>query len=471
MGASEPQRRPVAAALRFPYLRHLRLKSQAWLTIVFVSSTIALFLLLHVLTHKYLFHEIDERLRGEIPELQAIDRAQAIATITALSHREVADTRPYGLFEADGTWLAGNITKLPHKRVRHPFNYTVPGHTSTANSKTTPDAHYRGIIVPTAGGPLIVVGHSTEEVLRFEHTLLATLCAGLVLTVLLASACGAVMNAMSNRRIREIGESAREIMAGELTQRLPARGTNHDLDRLAVIVNEMLDDIERLVEEVRGVCAGIAHDLRSPMTQLRGGLERVRRRSNTSDGYARAIDDAIDHADVVLNRFTALLRIAELGANSRRANFDEIRLDTVLSDVAELYQPVADDRGISLDLQADGPLRVRGDMDMLFGAIENLVDNALKFTPCGGSVVLATRLEDGRPVLEVADTGPGIAPVERDAVLRPFYRCVDSLASQTAGHGLGLSLVATIARVHGAGVEILDNEPGCLIRLRFSAPH
>jgi signal transduction histidine kinase len=438
-----------------------RLSGHLWLTIVFIGSAVALFMLLHLLTRNYLVHQVDERLLGEIPEFQSVDRQSAIAMITALTHRDIALSRPYGLFEANGTWLAGNIATLPAKQLRHPFDYTVP------QGEGAPDLHYRGIIVPMKGGQRIVVGHLTDEILGFDHMLVTTLCAGLGLTILLATGCGVVMNAISNRRIRAISESAREIMAGELTRRLPARGTNHDLDRLATIVNEMLDEIEHLVEEVRGVCAGIAHDLRSPMTQLRGGLERTRRRSNELDDYTQAIDDAIGHADVVLNRFTGLLRIAEIGAAGRRANFGEIRLDTVLRDVAELYQPIADDRGLCMTVLADAPVHVRGDMDLLFGAIENLLDNALKFTPPGGSITLTSAVENGRPMLQVADTGPGIEFAEREAVLRPFYRSVACLASQTAGHGLGLSLVATIARVHGADVAILDNHPGCCVRLRF----
>jgi signal transduction histidine kinase len=453
----------LAHCLTAPWRRHLvtRLSAPVWLTIIFVGSTLALFVLLDLLTRNYLFHQVNDRLRGEVPEFQSLDRETAITTIGELTHRDIAIKRPYGLFQADGTWLAGNITILPDVPVRRPFDYTVP------QEAGTPDLHYRGIIVPTKGGLRVVVGHRTDEILNFQHMLVATLCVGLSITVLLAAGCGAMMMSMSNRRIREIGESAREIMAGELTCRLPVRGTSHDLDRLAAIVNEMLDEIERLVAEVRGVCAGIAHDLRSPMTQLRAGLERVRRRDNADD-YARAIDDAIGHADVVLNRFTALLRIAEIDARRRRAHFDEIRLDTVAADVVELYQPVADDRGISMMLQACSPLHVRGDRDLLFGAIENLIDNALKFTPGGGQVVLTADLEAGRPVLQVADTGPGIAPAEREAVLRPFYRCIASLASQIAGHGVGLSLVAAIIRVHGAEIEILENAPGCRIRLCFS---
>jgi signal transduction histidine kinase len=232
----------------------------------------------------------------------------------------------------------------------------------------------------------------------------------------------------------------------------------------------MLDEIERLVDEVRGVCAGIAHDLRTPMTHLRAGLERASRRANTTDAnaYAEALDAAIGQTDVVLGRFTALLRIAEIESGGRRASFGTIALDAVLRDVAELYEPLAEHRGLSLTLETPMPVEVTGDFDLLFGAIENLLDNALKFTPSGGRVALGVSLDGNCPVLHVADTGPGIDLAERKAVLRPFYRC-GATTGATPGHGLGLSLVAAIARLHDASIDIQDNRPGCKISLRFGA--
>ncbi|WP_027796362.1 sensor histidine kinase [Paraburkholderia acidipaludis] len=436
-----------------------------WLLAVFVGSAIALFALLYWLTASYLLHEVDERLRGEFAEFHAIDRAQAITTITALSRRDIATSRPYGLFDASGIRLAGNISALPPEKDRKPFNYTE----TIREGDRTRSAHYRGIIIPTTSGLRIVVGHSIDEVRRFDRTLLKTLCAGVALTSLLALACGAALNHISNRRIAAISETAGEIMAGKLNRRLPLRGTTDDLDRLAAIVNTMLDEIERLVAEVRGVCAGIAHDLRTPMTSLRAGLERTRRRAESPEALAHAIDVAIGQSDVVLNRFTALLRIAEVESGSRRASFRTVALDTVLRDVAELYEPLAEDRRLSLTLDAGVPVEVNGDFDLLFGAIENLVDNALKFTPEGGAVELGVRLDGGQPLLVVADTGPGIAPAERGAVLHTYYRA-HKFEHSTPGHGLGLSLVAAIARVHDAAIEILDNEPGCRMQLRFPKP-
>lgn len=441
----------------------MNLSSFNWLMIIFVGSAIVLFAMLYWLTSSYLLHEVDERLVGEVPEFQSIGRAEAIASIGALSQRDVASSRPYGVFDAHGTWLAGNIAHLPVQPDRRPFDYVVTARDGARSESN----HFRGIIVPTVSGLRIVVGHATDEILIFDHTLVKTLCIGLALTLLLATACGTALNMMSNRRIRAIGETSREIMAGQLNRRLPTRGTHHDLDRLATIVNTMLDEIERLVDEVRGVCAGIAHDLRTPMTHLRAGLERARRRSNKPEDYAAAIDAAIGESDVVLGRFTALLRIAEIEAGDRRASFQAVSLDAVLRDVAELYEPLAEHGGLSMHIHAATPVWVNGDVDLLFGAIENLLDNALKFTPEGGTITLTARVHAGFPTLEIADTGPGIAAAEREAVLRPFYRSAAARADMAAGHGLGLSLVAAIARVHDARLDIGDNQPGCRIELRF----
>lgn len=441
----------------------MHISSITWLLAVFISSAIALFGTLYWVTHGYLLHEVDERLLGEVAEFHSIGRDEAISDVAALSRRDVASSRPYGAFDANGRWLAGNIPMLPDAREGKPFYYDQ----AVADGNRVRDAHFRGIIVPTASGLRIVVGHSIDEIRNFDRMLVNVLCVGLTLTIILAVGCGAALNAMSNRRIRAISLTAGEIMAGQLSRRLPTRGTHHDLDRLAGIVNLMLDEIERLVAEVRGVCAGIAHDLRTPMTHLRAGLERARRRADTVAGYENAVDAAILQSDVVLNRFTALLRIAEIEADGRRASFGDVSLDTVLRDVVDLYEPAADQRGLSVSVQAPETVKVRGDVDLLFGAIENLLDNALKFTPGGGTITLGAGTDAGKPVLHVADSGPGIEVGEREAVLRPFYRGPSQQARATTGHGLGLSLVAAIARVHDADLEIHDNQPGCKVVLRF----
>jgi signal transduction histidine kinase len=433
---------------------------------VFVISSVALFALLYWLTSAYLMREVDDGLRSKLAEFHAIDRDKAISHIVELSRRDSASTRPYGVFDATGAWLAGNVPTLPHEQDRVPFDYTR----TVRDGAGLSTAHFRAIIVPTADGLRIVVGRSIDGILRFDQTLVNALCAGVTLSILLAVACGAMLNRLSNRRIRAVSETAREIMAGRLGQRLPTRGTNDDLDRLSTIVNAMLNEIEHLVDEVRGVCAGVAHDLRTPMTHLRAGLERANRRASTTADYVQAIDGAITQSDVVLARFSALLRIAEIESGSRRSGFRTISLDGVLRDAAELYEPLAEHRQLSLAVSASAPVEVSGDYDLLFGAIGNLLDNALKFAPHGGAVTAEVHMNGTQAVLQIADNGPGIATAEHRAVLRPFYRSDAAATHATPGHGLGLSLVAAIAQVHDASLEIHDNAPGCRMVLRFPPP-
>jgi signal transduction histidine kinase len=236
---------------------------------------------------------------------------------------------------------------------------------------------------------------------------------------------------------------------------------------LVRVVNRMLDEIERLMNEVKGVTEDIAHDLRTPLTRLLAGLERVRRRDATADEYVAAVDEAIVETKGILATFNALLRIAEIEAGARRAGFETLDLAMVATDVAELYEPVAESKGIVLRLENDAgeacKTEMAGDPSLLFGAIGNLVDNAIKYTPPGGRIVLRTLCRRDRLGIQVTDTGPGIPEAERAAALRRFHR-VEKCRS-TPGSGLGLSLVAAVAKLHGLDLAIEDAQPGCRVTL------
>jgi signal transduction histidine kinase len=275
-----------------------------------------------------------------------------------------------------------------------------------------------------------------------------------------------MIGAGSVRRIDEVARAIERIVKGNLAERLPTRGTAGDLDRLVDAVNGMLDDIERLMHEVKGVSDAVAHDLRTPLTRLLAGLERAGRRAASVDEYAAAVDEAIGETKAVLSTFGAMLRISEVEDGARRVGFKSLDLAAIAADVTEFYQPLAEVKDVSFSLkdESGGSAKIAGDPSLLFEAIGNLVDNAIKFTPSEGRVTVRVFCQDENLGVMVTDTGPGIPAEEREAVLRRFYRAERS--RHTSGSGLGLSLVAAVARLHGLNLFIDDAKPGCSVILR-----
>jgi signal transduction histidine kinase len=258
--------------------------------------------------------------------------------------------------------------------------------------------------------------------------------------------------------VREVNQTIGRIMQGHLYERLPTAGTEDVLDQLADSVNVMLAEIERLLAEVKGVGDNIAHDLRTPLTRLRTRLESGLVRAGSQSELESVVASAIEDLDQSLAIITALLRIGELEADRRQAAFAPVALDGLLSEAADLYAPLAEQRGVGLHLAPGSDQTVLGDRGLLFEAVVNLLDNAVKFAPTGGSVTLALLEEQGGPVIRVADTGAGIAPEEREAALKRFYRADPS--RHIAGSGLGLSLVAAILRMHGFDLRMSDGAYG-----------
>ena len=273
--------------------------------------------------------------------------------------------------------------------------------------------------------------------------------------IVLALAAGTVASLRALARVGAVNRALERIMDGDLQKRLPAAGTFDALDQLAGSVNRMLDEIERLLGEVKGVGDNIAHDLRTPLTRLRSRLEGGMLRAESQAELAHVVERAIDDLDQCLSVITALLRIGELEGKQRRAGFAMVSLGEILKEAADLYAPLAEERGLTLVLQ-DGPdFRVFGDRDLLFEAVANLLDNAVKFSPDGGKVSLT--LEEG-PTIRVSDTGAGIPPSEQEAVLRRFYRADPS--RHIEGSGLGLSLVVAILRLHDFQLRMHRLEDG-----------
>jgi signal transduction histidine kinase len=251
-----------------------------------------------------------------------------------------------------------------------------------------------------------------------------------------------------------------------LHERLPLGNTDDPFSKLATIVNGMLDEMEALIQSLAGVGHDIAHDLRTPLTRARLMLERGRDNATTFQQLQGVADKTIEALDQSLSIITAILRLAEIEKSQRSAGFCHVALADLVREVGDMYEPIAEDRGISLVVQSPHEMNVHGDRDLLIEAIANLVDNAVKFTPAGGRVEIGLFRSDDEAIVRVKDTGIGIGEHEREAVLRRFYR--SDRMRHTPGLGLGLNLVAAIVKLHGFRFTI---RPGAGCIAEIACPH
>jgi len=318
------------------------------------------------------------------------------------------------------------------------------------------------------GGFHLLVGRDIQDLVIAKQRIIKALAWGLFITVVLALVGGTMMTRSTVRRLEAITSTSREIMNGDLSQRIPRDGSRDDFDLLAANLNVMFERIEALMEEIKRVSDNIAHDLKTPLTRLKGHLEQLQTELGAPNPL---LGQALDEADGLLATFGALMRIARIESGARRAGFGPVAPAQVARDAVELYQALADDREQSLQLRIDAEATIHGDRDLLFQALANLIDNAVKFTPRGGTVRVAVgiRAEGGEPgdervaTLLVSDSGPGIPAGERDKVLQRFYRLEQSRS--TPGNGLGLSLAAAVMKLHAGGLRIRDNQPGLAVEL------
>ena len=314
-------------------------------------------------------------------------------------------------------------------------------------------------------GERLLVGRDSEAQAVFRGTLLSALGWALGVSGLLALASGWYLSRFVGRRVGDVVSTAEEIVHGDMARRVPVRGGGDEFDRLAATLNRMLDRIQLLVSDLRMVTDGVAHDLRSPLTRLRTHLDASLDEGLGEPARRERIGRAIAEADGVLRTFTALMEIARAEAGMGRDQFEAIDLGALAEDVIDLYTPTAAEREVHLACTGGGAT-VPGHPQLLANAVANLVENAMAHAPPGSEVTIV--LTGGpEPELTVADRGPGIPDTARDRVLQRFVR-LDASRSRP-GAGLGLSLVAAVARMHGAALELSDNAPGLCATLRFGA--
>lgn len=401
--------------------------------------------------------DADSVLHWQLFYFGSIDDPELPATIHRRTEGEHLNTNYFGLFAADGTHLAGDIRVLPSDLPLDRQGHTLNSSLTLANQAKSPVVRAMGI--RRQSGEQIVVARDLTQVLHVRETMINALVGGGLLCLLVSIASGLLLNLRQMRRVRDIRNVTLRIAEGDLNRRLPIGGRD-ELDMLAHLVNHMLEEIERLMTEVKSACDGIAHDLRTPAAHIRTLLANVAERMHViqDDGVAQMLDRARVEADMLLDRFGAMLRISEIGALKRRGGFSSVDLTTLVNELSELYEPLAEDRGISWAVVVEQVPTVHGDRALLFEAFSNLLDNAIKFAPDNGAVRIELTDHPQGAVLVISDNGPGIPEREREAVLQRFYR-----ADQTrhlAGSGLGLSIVSAVMRLHDFALRAGANGTG-----------
>ena len=372
-------------------------------------------------------------------------------------------TAYYFLADAQGKKLAGNLANIVTRDGWQEIPLDGP---EIAKSESLADADHQlwGQGVHLADGSFLLTGQDAYRVLSAQEVIINSFAWSAGLSFLLAALAGMIVSQGFLRRIDAINTTSLSIIDGNLKQRIPVRGTSDEIDRLSANLNRLFDSNQALLESLKQVSTSIAHDLRSPLSRLRQGLEEVRLQNDGSI-LRQALEAAIVESDQLLATFSALLRIAQIESGTRRSGFRQIDLSGIFEQVAETYKAVAEDRQKQLSISVAQGIGTFGDRELLTQMLVNLLENALHHTPPKTAIALVLDRDANGPRAILGDSGPGIPLNERQKVFGRFYRL--DVSRSTPGNGLGLALVAAIASLHGIAIELQDNYPGLKVVLTF----
>ncbi len=437
--------------------------------LIFVLFAVSLLGYFALNTRRLITEQITRKVNSEIVLLRhRYDETGIRGLVLALDLRS---RRPgsslYLLTTPNGEGLAGNVGAL-QPGVLDRLGWVE---TSYRHIEAHDDADHRALVrvVKLPGGFRLLVGRDLEERERIYGVISNAGRWSFAVVVVLGLAGGFFVSRRVLSRIDAMTETAQTIMAGDLAGRLPVAGTGDELDRLAVNVNAMLERIETLMRGLKEVSDNIAHDLKTPLTRLRNRCEQALRGDKSGGDYRAAIESTIAESDDLIRTFDALLMIARAESGQARDNMTEFDAAEIARDIGELYEPLADERGLLLKIDAPAAAPVRGNRELVSQALANLVDNAIKYAGPGSNtlngapaapaeIVVRAGADAAHITLTVADRGPGIAEADRDRVVERFVRLEQSRSQP--GSGLGLSLAAAVARLHGGELKFEDNDPG-----------
>jgi signal transduction histidine kinase len=363
------------------------------------------------------------------------------------------------LFDSSHKLMFGNIEVLPDIPVDGK-SYPVLAPRSPGGELNEEPAFFVARARPD--GTIMVLGRSLLETLAYRRIVQTALIDGFIPMLLLAVGIGAFFARRASRRLTAIHDATARIMKGDTQLRLPV-GSRHDaIDKISHDVNLMLDEIVRLLVQIKGVSDNIAHDLRSPLAVVHAQLERGL--ESSSDEQLRAsVKQSLIHIDRAMLTVTALLRLADVEYGPKSGNFQSIDLSAICAELFEFFEPLATSKSIKMTLETQSPVQIAGDGDLMREAVSNLIANAIKFTPENGTVSISATREDGLPVVRVRDTGKGIEPAERDKIFQRFYRTESG--HRVPGSGLGLDIAAAIANLHEFDLRLGGNDPGAVFEM------
>jgi len=411
--------------------------------------------------------QIDQTVEAEIAGLAEQYRQGGIRRLVETVERRANQpgSSLYLVTTFAGERITGNVAQLPVGVLER------PGLIETRYARTDGIiAEHRALarIFLLPGGFRLLVGRDLEDREALRGLMLRALFTSLGWLVLIGTAGGIFVAMRVLRRVDAMSASAQTIMSGDLSQRLPRTGSGDELDRLASSLNAMLERIGELMKGLQEVSDNIAHDLKTPLTRLRNGVDEALRTAQSPDDYRACLEKVVEESEGLIRVFNALLMIARLESGAAQEAMQDFDVAEVARDVAELYDAVAEEQGVMLTLDADAPLVMRGGRELIGQALANLVDNAIKYgSPSEDGVqalvnIAARRMGD-RIEITVADRGPGIAAQDRARVLERFVRLEGSRSRP--GSGLGLSLASAAARLHHGALRLDDNEPGLRVML------
>jgi len=435
-------------------------------TIFFVGLLVALetlvFVVLYWSTVEVYEQNQNAAIQAEFELLVTVHREGGVdrlaAAITARAEDEPGENDEYLLATSDFEYIAGNVREWPRGAAVTASLVEV----ELGQAKHLKHELHRVRLHVLPSGHRLLVGRNLSELGHFRELIAKALLRAVALTTLFGFVGGYLVSRSVSSRLDRINHTSMAVLTGDISQRIPRTGSEDEIDVLSDNLNRMLDRIEDLMQGIRNVSDSIAHDMRKPISRLRSRIELTLMGPQDADAYRETLASTLDELDDVLTIFNALLTIAIAESGAER-DFQEIDLAQIAHSTAELYEPVAEDAGLALEVQAAQPVPLRGNPHLITQALANLIDNAIKYAPGSGALTIRAHAEPHRAVLTVTDRGPGIPDSFREQAFDRFARLEPSRS--TPGSGLGLSLVRAVARLHSGRVTLTERSPGLEVTL------